>query len=410
MNARGFRAFVSLSLVCLLASGTIGCSEDENLPLDSMKIKSIEQIEQMEEQGVVTIEMGQVENDFIQSGNPMAAINASLKLALSSFEVTELLELPGTQNTGAPGSGPLCFGVSTAGLSVELDFTGCSNIGLSGKIKVAKHITGLFAGPIVVTFKDGFSIQNVAITGSLGLTRVAGKQLTFRMFTADKDGTQGTPISVEYLEKDVTVTARFDGKVKVSLLTAEVLFWGVASSTFKGVTTTIYVGGVSDDDVAGVNPSADAIVYKLFPFDCYCPSRGVISGQLDLNISEINFDLDDFTSDDGTDDYPSFVIPVNVDSTYTATVRFSECGVMQVALHVEDDKPLDFAVAAELILSALESANDNGIVPDDLMSEMSAIIGGLQGYAASFQISVGDIINTISDSFDLNFYVPFCAV
>ena len=397
----GFSIFV---LLC--ASGAAGCSDDGQPLYDEQRMGS-----EMADEGVVTVALSDVDDDFVQGANPMAAVNASLKLVMSSTEVIDLLELDITPETIFLDPSQKCFDITTpGGLSVEFDFTGCQQYGLAGKIRVTKKISGLFAGPILITFKDEFAIRDVAISGTLGLKRIAGKRLTFNFFTADLGETQGTPLTVEYLSKGITATVRYDGKIKLSLMSQELLFWGIASSTIEGVTSTIYVGGVSEEEVVGNQPSADAIVYQLLPFDCYCPSRGVMSGNLTLNIGEISFDLDDFTPDNGIDDYPAFVIPVNVDGSYSATISFRECGQMKVQLNVENDTPIDLSVGIDKILSALDSANDQGLIPDDIYNQMSAIIAKYQGSAPSFKITVGDLVNSVSGLLDEYVYVPFCVV
>lgn len=413
MKAHEFRTPKYLLFALLFACGTVGCVDEEDSLASDGDIDvapAVEEYAQMMEEGLVTISSAAVENDFVESGYPMSAISASLKIVLSNIDVADLIDLRDLPAGSFLDPSQACFDVSRAGLSVEFDFSGCTDYGLAGKITVAKKITGLLAGPLVITFKDGFAIKDVALDGSFGLTRIAGKKLTFNAFTAAVDGERGTPITVQYLSKDLTATARFDGKVKISLIPAEILLWGIASTSFEGVTSTLYVGGVSEDEVTGNVPPRDAVAFKVIPFDCYCPSRGVMSGNVTLDIGDVSFDLDDFTPDNGTDDYPEFVIPVDIQSSYTATVRFKDCGLMKVMINVEDETPIDFSVGIDVILQALETAHGKGLIPDDLFTQMKAIIAGFQGYAPSLQITVGDLLNTIGKALDQDFYVPFCAV
>jgi hypothetical protein len=386
-----------------LAIGAFGCgdggTEGSNTSVD------LHGIEPMGDKGLVAALGGAVDEDFIQSDNPMGAVSAALKVILANANVLNLF--------GAPQPVPYsldlaCYDVSVELMSVEFDFSDCDSYGLTGKAKVSKALLG----PAVISFFDGFAIKHVGITGSMGLRRIANKGLTFNAFTADLSGKPGTPLVVENMNKGTASTFRFDGKIKISVFAPEILMWGLATSTVGDSTVTIHAGGTSEEDVKGNTPPEGAVTYPYIPFNCYCPTSGVISSSVNLVVTDVSFDLDNFTADNGIDDYPEFPIPVDLVATGTGTVTFEGCGSWTVQLDVDAENPIDVAVGIDKILEALESAKDAGAIQEPLYGTMHKIISQFEGVAPSFQVSIEDLLGTLTDKLLANnsLYVPFCAV
>jgi hypothetical protein len=386
-----------------LAIGAFGCGDGEtNGPSKSVDLHAIQP---MGDNGVVTVAGGAVEEDFLKSDSPMGAVGAALNVILANADVLNLFEAP----QKVPNALDLaCYDVAVGLLSVEFDFANCGSYGLTGKAKVSKP----WLGPAVISFYEGFAIKNIQITGSMGLGRIANKWLTFNAFTADGSGSPGSPLIVENLNEGTASTFRFNGKVKISVLAPEILIWGLATSTVGDSTVAIYAGGTSEEEVKGNTPPDGALTYPYIPFDCYCPTSGVISGSVDLVVTDVSFDLDNFTLDNGIDDYPAFPIPVILVAAGMGTVTFDGCGQWTVQLDVNAENPIDIAVGIDKILAALETAKAAGTIPESLYSGMQEIVSNFQGIAPSFQVSIDSLLSTLTDKLLANnsLYVPFCAV
>jgi hypothetical protein len=348
-----------------------------------------------------------VEEGWVQSDNPMAAVSASLKVVLSDEEVLTMLGSGSGGDKITREFDKECYTTAKGGgLSIGFDFTGCAEYGLEGTITVTKILTG----PIVITFNEGFEIKDIAITGSLALTHITGELLTFTAFNSDAEGEPGTAITVENTKKSTTAATTYDGKVKVVVSSHQVLIWGVTETTEGNVTNTYYFGGESEEAVAVDDPPAGVVTYDYSPLDCYCPSTGVISGAVNLNVTEVTFDLDNFTRPNNADDYPAFSVPVSIDITGSATVTFSGCGEYSLAFEADSESSLDVSVSKDKLLAALETAKKEGKIKAALYNTMKGIINGFDGTGITIEASGEDLVNALTEQLAKDYDVSFCEV
>lgn len=391
MEARNTWLSWLVALLALTFVFTAGCAENE----ESDEVEG-----QMAESGTVAVSAGDVAEGWVEADNPMAAVSASLKVVLSDEEVATLLDSDGVGAKVAKAFDRDCYVRSPgAGLSLEFDFTGCDDYGLAGTVTVTKKVVG----PIVITFNEGFAIKTVEITGSLALTRITGKQLTFTAFNSDDDGVEGTPITIVNTKKGDTSTATYDGHMKVSVADSEVLLWGVSVTTQGSVTNTYYLGGTSADAVAGDDPPAGAVTYPYSPLDCYCPTTGVVSGGVSITITEVEFDVNDFFT--LSKDYPGFAVPVSMNVSGTATVTFAACGEYSLDFEATTDSILNASVSKEQLLVALETAKSK--LSEEAYNFIKGLLEKMKNPSVSIEISPEELETAlgkfVGDKYDLSF-------
>jgi hypothetical protein len=292
---------------------------------------------------------GTIGTDSVDADASSKALLSSVATITGDDEVQALL---GEDDTSRMVDPERCWDHTRSGLVIELDFTPCDDI--EGHATVQKHVLG----PITIFFKPDFVINGKDINGYVALEHVLGKGLTFAMHNSDAAGTAGAAtVQVKDLVRTAEVT--LTGYIKAEVVADDLYTWGSGTSTVNSVSQDFVFGGTDATAVDVEDPPADvAMLFEMPPETCRCPLEGEMAMGIELNVTEINFDFNDFVNI--PQDLPAveYTLETPIEASGTLFLTWGPgCGDLLVGF--EEDDPVTYDISAEELLAIAQEKCDD---------------------------------------------------
>ena len=134
------------------------------------------------------------------------------------------------------------------------------------------------------------------------------------------------PLQITVDGRDVSVSV--DGGVSLSNFLGEWRSWGVMDVTpYGGSPVRVSKGSGSEAELMTSSLPEEPLASSLSYLACRCPVSGVVSMNLEMQVAEIKFDLDNLIEEEDEVDDPDVTIDVSLVVEGPGEVRPTECGV-----------------------------------------------------------------------------------
>lgn len=271
--------------------------------------------------------------------------------------------------------------------SFTIDYTTCADSYLmSGGVFVNDHPSG----PLL------FEYNNFQFTGPGTIREMGGvlaldtrgafpEPLYWEIYNTDSDNPAPDNLVPLGIEIDrVLYGVSYTGGASVDFLNQQWSMWGVATIGPAEDPITVVHGGRVPEDVAPDDPSgADVLKTPLNWLECRCPTSGVSTLDMPLDIATVTVDIDDLEAEPDDIDDPTMEIPVNFSLEGQGILTTTGCGeydveyqTQSVAIPVTRDQLVGalsfqcatFAVEGELRCAAMVAAANQ--IAQDLTIEV----------------------------------------
>lgn len=251
--------------------------------------------------------------------------------------------------------------------SFDMNFASCKNFDMNGAVNVSDHPAGM----LLFSFSS-FEIGNPprSMGGSLAFDRNgANPEPLFWSIYDTADESPGpdnrVPIGVTLGGERVPKGLSYEGGANVNLLQRQINFWGEATISGDPPITVVHgadrTGVVAPDDP----PGADAVSLPLDWTRCRCPTSGVSSLDMPLEVSSVTLDIDDM--DEGDDGFDDAALTVIVDHTINGrtVLTHTGCGTYDVEFTPEED-PVTIQVDGQALFAQASFLCDTRTIEDPL--------------------------------------------
>lgn len=139
--------------------------------------------------------------------------------------------------------------------------------------------------------------------------------------------------------------------------------WGKVEVEQYGVLNeTVLVGSTDEAEVLDTVKPAEPAYRSLDFTTCRCPVAGLMVQNLVMEISEVDIDLDDLSSeDDGVDD-PEVTVAVDGMASSMAEIRFTGCGEYETT--VASDAGVEFEISGSILEERIQALCDSAVIDD----------------------------------------------
>ena len=336
------------------------------------------------------------------------ALGTGLAEVLAVDEVETLLDDDVLTISADPTAPPAPLGCADASRdgtnALVLDFAACENA--SGTARVERLESRLW----VVTFNEGFTLDDMALTGSLTLDGqdASRGEIQLEMYTSDEQAQPDT-FAVDTLgEMESHSLISLSGGVLLDSDTRTMELWGlgeVDTTTAQGDAT-----GTLDVGTDGSGNPQDPLTWTLGA-DCLCPTAGSAELQATWQLTTLVVDLDDFFDvDDGEDDFEPIEMELGspVDVSVSIRVTFNEtCGDFEIEVDVDT---LDSVVIAlDEVLDKVEAAlTETGMGSNQIALVLAAIE---RAFPDGLEVEIGDTLQqAVEEAVDNQLDGGVCAV
>jgi len=246
--------------------------------------------------------------------------------------------------------------------SFDISYEPCTDqFDLAGGVTIEDHPSG----PLLFNY-NSFTVAGRVLGGTLAFDTTDAFDSPMYWQTYNTDATTPSPDNDVQLgiETDgFTSGASWAGGTQVDLQGRTMQMWGVLTLRPGARDFTIVHGGAEEDDVpADEAAPAEAVTNSLVWQTCRCPTSGQSTYDLDIDYSEITFDLDSIeVVDDGFDD-PDITVEVEHTVGAKATLTYTGCGEYDLDFEGE---ATSFTVPNAAVSAYLSYLCEIAVIPSD---------------------------------------------
>jgi len=351
--------------------------------------------------------IAEVEPRSLEAHRATNMLAASVGVVMADVNVQDQLNINGGGTPLPPPAAAVNCWVTPEHpqFSFEISYENCSaSFQMDGGVFINNHPSG----PLLFEFSD-FTIQDRKMGGVLAFdTRSAfPSPLYWQIYGTDADG----PGLDELVQLGINVDGQLsglaiDGGANIDFTSKRWSLWGTGVVAGDPEITVI-MGGTEPLDVpADDPPGASAISGSLDWLECRCPTQGVTTLDMPLNISAVFIDIDDL--EDTPDDFDDIEleVPVNVTVDGIGELTPTACGAYDV---VYNTQATTIPVPVDQIVARISFACDTLAIDDpERCQALIRAAADLDSDTFNIEISQEDLNETARAAVAADFDTTWC--
>ena len=287
--------------------------------------------------------------------------------------------------------------------SFDISFEPCvKQFAMSGGVTIEDHPSG----PLLFGYNN-FTVDERTLGGTLAFDTRDAVDAPMHWRTYNTDSTNpspANPVQLGITTEGFTSGASWDGATQVDLQNRELTSWGVLTLRPGNRDFTIVHGGRTAADVPTDEAApAGAVGNSLTWQTCRCPTSGLSTYELDIQYTELTFDLDSLEQvDDGVDD-PEVIIDVEHTVSATATLNYTGCGEYDVDF---EGDATSFTVDNDAVSAYLSYLCDIAAIPADRC--LGVVQGARDVGDFTVEVSREEVLAVAQTTVEENFDKTWC--
>jgi len=294
----------------------------------------------------------------------------------------------------------------------------CGEFDLEGAAGIERHPTQ----QLLFNFQN-FSINDREMSGTLALNTLGrAKNVPFSFIQYDTqldnpglDAREGIGVTVA---PGVRPGITFDGGSAVSFANQTWSVWGTSRVAGLDEPITVVHGARTPEEVAPDLPTGvDVLRSSLDWLECRCPTSGLASQEMPLELTEVTIDIDDLEDEPDNIDDPTLTVPVDltVDGETgeaqpfridgRGILSYEGCGEYGVEYEAE---PLQITLDKQLVFAELQFVCDTRTIDDP--ERCAALQQALLRTADDIKVDVTaeDLLGAATRAVELQFDTTWC--